>query len=129
MIAVDTNILVRVVIRDDLRQAERAEQLLGGEDFFVPASVWLELEWALRSIYRLPAPAIRSALRILLGMDRMHCDVADEVAAALDRHALGYDFADAFHIALSGKCKRFATFDKALIKAARNEKGIEVLSP
>ncbi len=129
MIAVDTNILLRTIMRDDAKQAAAAEKLLGDEEFFVPSTVWLELEWALRSIFKLPAPAIQAAMRILLGMNRMHSDISGEVSAALDRYALGYDFADALHLALAGSCKRFATFDKALVKAARRETSIEVFSP
>jgi predicted nucleic-acid-binding protein len=129
-IAVDTNILVRALMADDEQQTARAEKLLGTEEFFVPASVWLELEWVLRSVYGLPGAAIQEGLRKLLGMNRMNSDVAPAVLSALERHAKGFDFAGAFHLALCGECERLATFDKNFIKIAkRHETSIEVYTP
>lgn len=130
MIAVDTNILVRLLMSDDEGQSARAGKLLGSEDFFVPASVWLELEWVLRSVYKLPAAAIQEGFRKLLGLRRMNTDVAAAVLSALDRHEKGYDFADAFHLALCGDCARMATFDRNFIAIARrHETRVEVYAP
>ena len=52
MIAFDTNLLVRIAVNDDEKQAEIAEQLLETHQVFIPRTVLLETEWVLRSIYK-----------------------------------------------------------------------------
>ena len=54
MPAVDTNILVRFIVRDDALQLESVIRLMRqcvdcGELIFVPVTVLLELEWVLRA--------------------------------------------------------------------------------
>ena len=54
MPALDTNVLVRYVVRDDGAQLAAARRLIArciddGQSLFVPATVVLELEWVLRS--------------------------------------------------------------------------------
>ena len=49
MIAVDTNVLARYLLNDDLEQAQASARLLAGrERIDVPLSVWLELVWVLQ---------------------------------------------------------------------------------
>jgi len=52
MIAFDTNLLVRLVVNDNEKQAEIAEHLLETNQVFIPYTVLLETEWVLRSIYK-----------------------------------------------------------------------------
>lgn len=56
MVAVDTNVLVRLLVNDDARQARRARALFEREEIFISPTVLLESEWVLRSAYGL-APA------------------------------------------------------------------------
>ena len=51
MRAVDTNVLVRALVRDDAAQSAKAEEVLARDEVFVPVTVMLELEWVLRSRY------------------------------------------------------------------------------
>ena len=54
MIALDTNVLVRLVTGDDATQAKRAAaRFETGDAFFVSLTVALELEWVLRGAYKL----------------------------------------------------------------------------
>jgi len=58
MIALDTNVLIRFLVRDDEEQFERAERLIrraarAGEPVFISLLVLLETEWVLRSRYKL----------------------------------------------------------------------------
>ena len=54
MIALDTNVLVRLVTGDDATQAKRAAARIDtGDAFFVSLTVALELEWVLRGAYKL----------------------------------------------------------------------------
>lgn len=118
MIAVDTNILVRLLVQDDAAQAHKAEALFANNQIFIADTVLLETEWVLRHAYQLDATDIHSALSSLLGLDNVL--VRDQVAVqqALKWFQAGMDFADAWHLALSQSCEQFATFDLKLIKKA-----------
>jgi predicted nucleic-acid-binding protein len=92
-VALDTNLLVRLLTGDEPDQARRVADLIDTSPAcFVPITVVLELEWGLRGAYRL---------------DRQ----------ALAWHRQGLDFADALHLLRSEGCGRFATLDRALVKA------------
>lgn len=118
MIAVDTNILVRLLVQDDAAQAKTAEQLFADHRVFIADTVILETEWVLRHAYKLEAADIHTALSSLLGLETVV--VRDQVAVqqALEWFQTRMDFADAWHLALSQTCEKFATFDLKLIKKA-----------
>lgn len=118
MIAVDTNILVRLLVQDDAAQAKQAERLFANHPVFIADTVILETEWVLRHAYKLEAANIYTALSALLGLDSVF--VRDQLAIqqALAWFQTGIDFADAWHLALSQHCKQFASFDQKLIKRA-----------
>jgi len=71
MIALDTNVLVRFLVRDDAAQFERAQRLIrresnAGEPVFISLLVLLETEWVLRSRYKLAKTEIRDTFDALL---------------------------------------------------------------
>ncbi|MCP5410517.1 MAG: PIN domain-containing protein, partial [Chromatiaceae bacterium] len=51
MIGVDTNVLVRLLTRDDEAQFRKALKLFQQEEIFIPKTVFLETEWVLRYAY------------------------------------------------------------------------------
>ena len=57
MIAVDTNVIVRLLTGDEPRQSEQARLLFDRETIFLPKTVLLEAEWVLRRLYRLERAA------------------------------------------------------------------------
>jgi len=116
MHAVDTNVLVRALVRDDAAQAAKAEEILAQDEVFVPVTVMLELEWVLRSRYGFTAEKVAQALALLCAMPRVSVGEADAVRQAAARVAKGWDFADALHHALSQGCEDFLSFDEQLIK-------------
>lgn len=116
MRALDTNVLVRALVRDDAEQAAKAEEILTREEVFVPVTVMLELEWVLRSRYGFTAEKVAQALALLCAMPRVSVGEADAVRQAAARVAKGWDFADALHHALSQGCEDFLSFDEQLIK-------------
>lgn len=71
MIAVDTNILVRLLTNDDPVQARKAMVILGSEEIFVPVTVLLEAEWVLRYSYGLGRSVILTALRELIHLPQV----------------------------------------------------------
>ena len=120
MTAVDTNVLVRIITNDDKVQARRAAAMLRGADsVFVAKTVLLELEWVLRSAYGIERRQIVSALRGVLGI--ANAEIEDEAAViqATEWFEKGMDFADSLHLASAGCGRKFATFDTALRRRAR----------
>lgn len=118
MIAVDTNVLVRIVTNDDPAQAKRAVRALEDKPVFVAKSVMLEMEWVLRYAYRLPRAAILDAMRRLYGVPKLDVEDSASVILALEWYEQGLDFADALHLASSPRGQRFLTFDTRLARRA-----------
>ena len=61
MRAVDTNVLVRFLTRDDQQQAARARKVME-QGVFIPKTVLLETEWVLRYTYEFDRTAVAEAL-------------------------------------------------------------------
>ena len=62
MVAVDTNVLVRLLTNDHAAQAARAAAVFQSGPVFIPKSVLLETEWVLRYSYGLNTAAILRAM-------------------------------------------------------------------
>jgi predicted nucleic-acid-binding protein len=128
MIAVDTNVLVRFLVRDDAMQAARAAGLIRANEIWVSKTVLLETEWVLRSLYDFSPESLWGALRALAGLTTVFLEDELEVAKALDWFKEGLDFADALHLASVGNARQFATFDRKLAKQARRTTTLETIS-
>jgi predicted nucleic-acid-binding protein len=81
MIGIDTNVLVRFLVRDDERQFEKAQALIRreanrGEAVLISQLVLLEAEWVLRSRYTLSKSDILRAFSGLL--DSVEFTIEDE---------------------------------------------------
>ena len=127
MIAVDTNVVVRLLTKDDPAQAARAADLLARERVLVPKTVLLETEWVLRYSYELPPSVVLAAFRKLLGLPQVAAEDATAIARALELYEGGMDFADALHLASARDTTAFATFDTRLAKRAGPESAVRVL--
>jgi len=127
MLAVDTNLIVRLLANDDAAQTRRAAALFASEQIYLSKSALLESEWVLRFAYELPPQNILQALRKLVGLPNVVLEQQREVAEALDGFEQELDFADALHLAGSRRAGRFATFDKKLIKRAEKLTDIELV--
>jgi predicted nucleic-acid-binding protein len=120
MIAIDTNILLRYWVRDDIVQHQRAAALLNGacsptDPAFVSLVVIVEFAWVLKRGYGISREALGSALTALLDNPHLRLEsaqvVEDAVQSFLDGRA---DFAD-YLIAAIGRSHGAApthTFDK-----------------
>jgi predicted nucleic-acid-binding protein len=116
--AVDTNLLVRALVRDDAAQSAAAEAVLANEPVFIPVTVMLELEWVLRSRYGFEPNKLSQAFTLLCALPNVTVGEAAAVRQAAARLAKGWDFADALHHALSEGCVDFLSFDDHLVKRA-----------
>ena len=119
MIAVDTNVIVRLLTRDEEEQFQKAMTLFIQNDVFIPETVILETEWVLRYAYKFESSAICDALTRTLGLPNVKTNRPACIAQAIAFTRQGLDFADALHLAASQECTRLATFDAALIKRAK----------
>jgi len=122
MIALDTNVVVRLVVRDDPQQMALAErQLLGaaekGESCLLSDPVLCELEWVLGSCYRASRGDILAVLQELLGRELFTFEDRGTVLEALSRYQAGRaDFSD-YLIGSKGEflgARVTFTFDRAL---------------
>lgn len=114
MIAIDTNILVRLVTRDDNAQAMRAAALFEHNPIYICKTVLLETEWVLRFSYELDRPIILNTLKKVVGLPQVTLEDSPAVSVALGHFETGMDFADALHLASSRDTEQFATFDARL---------------
>jgi len=119
MTGLDTNVIVRFLMKDDADQASVASkafaELTTAAPGFVCREVLVELVWVLQKIYRLPRTDIADAIEGLLGAREIVVESADQVAVAVDRlRKGGAGFADQM-IALAGQgagCNATVTFDR-----------------
>lgn len=119
MTGLDTNVIVRFLMKDDAEQTALANtvfaELTVVAPGFVCREVLVELVWVLQKIYRLPRTDIAEAVEGLLGAREIVVESADQVAVAVDRlRKGGAGFADQM-IALAGQgagCGKTITFDR-----------------
>jgi predicted nucleic-acid-binding protein len=109
--AVDTNVLARFYLRDDVVQWRIAADVLSAGDVFVPKTVILELEWVLRYVADQPADKVIDCLAHLIALPGITVEDREEIEAAVDHCRNGIDLADALHVAASKACGELLTFD------------------
>jgi predicted nucleic-acid-binding protein len=122
VIALDTNILVRYLVRDDPAQARRAKALVdrldaAGERAFVSDVVICEVVWVLRRAYRFDRQPIAGVVRQLLSARQLAFGSTDRLWRAVRAFDAGNgDFSDYVvrEHAKDAGCDAVATFDKAL---------------
>ena len=129
MNAVDTNVIVRFLVKDDVVQARKARRLFAAGEVFLSKTALLESEWVLRHAYKLDRGAVIDGLDKLCRMSGTTVEDAPSVHRAIYWHRQGLDFADALHLASSPAEATFHTFDKALRGAARKLDSASVTSP
>ncbi len=119
MRAVDTNILVRLLVRDDATQVNAAENFIE-KGAWVSQLVLAETLWVLEAVYERSPLQLAKAIDLLLNHESLTLQDADVVAAALvhfrKRHTLG--FSDSLILEIARKSGRLplGTFDKNLAK-------------
>ena len=130
MIALDTNVLARYLLRDDETQFQQASKRIASDAIYTaPITVILELVWVLRA-NGCEREDILKALRLLLGLPNFKPMEFESLCYALGWYEQGLDFADALHLALSTKQEKLLSFDKSLIaQSAKASTPIEVSLP
>jgi predicted nucleic-acid-binding protein len=129
VLAIDTNVIVRLLVRHDDEQLRRAKSLLASSEVFVANTVMLECEWVLRSAYGFDAASFVKGFRGFAGLANVTLQDPQLAVAALEWHEKGIDFADAMHLGRAEGCEAFLSFDKRLAKAAAKVGAMEVREP
>ncbi|MCA9411985.1 MAG: type II toxin-antitoxin system VapC family toxin [Candidatus Omnitrophica bacterium] len=119
MIAVDTNVIVRLIANDNAKQAKTSADLIKNNRIFVPKTVLLECEWVLRHTYELDRDRIVEAFKRLASISQVQIEDDSRVIEAIELFENGMDFADALHLTSSPPAEQFATFDKKLVNQAK----------
>jgi len=119
MIAVDTNVLVRLLTSDEPKQAAAARSLFASEPIWIAKTVLLETCWVLRSLYGFEESAIRAAFVKVLGLHNVHAEDESAVVSALALVTQGIEFADAMHLSSRPVDSAFISFDKSFVQRAR----------
>jgi len=125
MRAIDTNVLVRLITRDDSRQAASAESFIE-KGAWVSVLTLAEAMWVLASVYNLNPKSLAQALEMLLNHRDLVLQDPETVAGALElfraRPALG--FSDCLMLQLARKAGHLplGTFDRRLAKVDGTEK-------
>lgn len=117
-IAIDTNILIRVITEDDPEQARRAQQELAAADkVIVPMHVLCEVLWLLSGRYKHSRGELIAVVRTILATRNMLVD-REAAAAGLAVLAAGGDFADGViaHQGLAAGADVFVSFDAKAIR-------------
>src|SRR5579863_1693087 len=120
MIAIDTNVVVRILTADDPGQLEAARRALRSRPLFLSKSVLLETASVLRYSYQHNRQEIGDALNNLIRYRQMEVEDLPAVMEALAWFSGGMDFADALHLASSRNVDRFVTFDRELATTAKS---------
>jgi predicted nucleic-acid-binding protein len=120
MRAVDTNVLVRLVTRDDARQTAAAEAFVA-TGAWVSHVVLVETAWVLDSVYRLGPGQIAAAIAMLLEHRELVLQDPDVAAAALElyrkRPKLGFSDCMVLEVARKAGHLPLGTFDRPLGRA------------
>lgn len=125
MRAVDTNVLVRLVTREDRKQVAAAESFVS-KGAWVSMLVLIEATWVLAAVYELTHAEISTAIDMLLHHRDLTIQESDTVAAALEQYrsrpALGFSDCLILETARKAGHLPLGTFDRNLSKLDRAER-------
>jgi len=120
MTALDTNILVRYLTRDDEAQFQKVLRLLSRKDlsFYVCDIVLAETDWVLRSLYDWTGPEVADALTLLTTISNLSFEDESRLRASLKGLHDGADLADELIVRSSRDhgAGDFVTFDKGIVR-------------
>jgi predicted nucleic-acid-binding protein len=114
VIAIDTNVLVRLLVVDDAKQCAAARALVETSRVLILRTVLLECEWVLRSRFDVGRKLIHSFFEGLSETSGIEIEAESATRRAIDAYGKGVDFADALHA--TGTAHVFHTFDAKLVR-------------
>ena len=125
MRAVDTNVLIRLITRDDVKQVAAAENFVE-RGAWVSHLVLVEATWVLTSVYERAPAEIATAVNMLLNHQHLTLQDPDVVATAIEhfrkRPALGFSDCLLVEVARKAGHLPLGTFDRNLAKLEGTER-------
>jgi predicted nucleic-acid-binding protein len=125
MRAIDTNVLVRLITRDDPKQVAAAEAF-AASGAWVSHLVLAEMTWVLAAVYDLEAPEIARAIEMLLDHENLALQEPEVVSTALahfrKKPSLGFSDCLLFEVARKAGHLPLGTFDRDLGKVHGTER-------
>lgn len=117
MRALDTNLLVRLIVRDDASQVEAAETFVSG-GAWVSHLVLAETIWVLDAVHGRSTPQLAAAIEMMLNHEHLSIQDSDVVARALEqfRAQPKVGFSDCLVLEIARKAGHLplGTFDRHL---------------
>ncbi len=125
MLALDTSVLVRLLARDEAKQAAAADTAIA-KGAWVSHLVLAEAVWVLDAVYQRTPKQLTAALDLLLAHETLVLQDAGVVAAAVAQFrakpALGFSDCLVLEIARKAGHLPLATFDKGLARLAGGQR-------
>lgn len=123
MVALDTNVVVRILVGDDPVQTPRAERFFvehaSGDGIFISIVVFAEVAWVLRAAYEWDRATIHDRLDRLIRTRGVSIEELDLVQGALEEYAVGK--AELADFLIVGKARAAGatlfTFDRTLMRS------------
>lgn len=130
MIAVDTNLLVRIVVNDDPAQTAASIRVLQGDaPVYLLNSVLQELVWVLEGSYQVERHHLAAAIEAIIETPNILLE-SELTREVVDWYRAGMDIADAIHLAgAASGCETLVTFDKDFIRKAKGKTSCVVRKP
>jgi predicted nucleic-acid-binding protein len=124
MIGIDTNVLMRLLVRDHDGQIRAAERFVNAHcssdaPGYVSRIVIAEIAWVLKDVYGYDRTQIAGAIRGVLNVSQLEIDSADEVHAAVadyEKSSAGFTDCLVARTNASAGCDYTVTFDKKAAK-------------
>ena len=119
MPAIDTDVLLRLIIQDDARQASAAEGFIE-KGAWVSVLALAEAAWVLTTVYHVTPAALADAIEMLLDHQHLVMQDSDVVAAALElfraKPKVGFSDCLMLHLARKAGHQSLGTFDRSLAR-------------
>jgi predicted nucleic-acid-binding protein len=119
MKAIDTNLVIRLLLDDDPVQSARARGLLSSGDVVIAPTVLLETLWVLASRYGATDEVLLDTMTALARCVGVTIGRGEQAAEFFRLWRGGLDPEDAAHLAFVDEVDAFVTFDRALVKRAK----------
>lgn len=124
MIGIDTNVLLRLLVREHDGQLKAAERFVNAhcssdDPGYVSRIVIAEIAWVLKDVYGYDRTQIAGAIRGILNVSQLEIDSADDVHAAVkdfEKFPAGFTDCLIARFNASAGCEYTVTFDKNAAK-------------
>ena len=122
MIAIDTNVLIRLIVEDNDIQSSKALKFVRKQgEVFISAIVVCEATWILESCYNLKKAELINVFENMLRVDQFNIEYSEAIWLALNEYKrINADFSDCIigAIAKTNDCHPVVTFDKKAAKSS-----------